>query len=294
MRERPLVLISNDDGYSAAGIRDLATCVSKWAEVIVVAPDSPRSGAGCSITCTIPVSLTPINTDAPYQVWACSGSPVDCVKLALENVVPRKPDLLLSGINHGDNASISLLYSGTMGAVFEGCMKGIPAIGVSQYLKRGQLYEDHAPTPQTLEALSQLCQRIAEEGLPQDICLDINFPLDSDFQGWRVCRQARGSWSAEWRENDNVDDDDNVDVNVREHTCSRPISPVRSFWLQGDFTNLEPECTDTDMHALSEGFCPIVPLKIDLTAHEFLSNLKIRIASPDNPNISGKSVHSNL
>lgn len=281
---RPLILITNDDGYQAAGIQALARTVASFAEVYIVAPDGPRSGAAASITCTTPVSFKPIlNSAAPVSsykegeayalhedncvqplpspmegiqggIFCCTGTPVDCVKLALEQIVPRKPDLLLSGINHGDNASVSVHYSGTMGAVYEGCMKAIPSIGVSLYLQKGQRYEDNPVSEDTLAALAALCQRVLQQGLPQDVCLNVNLPIAHKFRGWQVCRQARGRWSAEWI------------------TASNPRGQ-QSFWLTGEFTDLEPEATDTDFAALREGYCSIVPVTTDTTAYKAMEQI---------------------
>ena len=253
---KPLILVSNDDGYNADGLRAIVQAIRGWSNVIVCAPSGPRSGFACAITTGTPVHLDFIEQDTDYEVWSCSGTPVDCVKIALEKVCPRRPDLLISGINHGDNASISLLYSGTMGAAFEGCMKGIPSIGLSLYLKRGMTYAEHPVDEATLQATSMLCRKVIEQGLPPHVCLDVNYPLDVPFKGWRLCRQCWGSWSAEWN-----DAEENTD------------STHRSYFLTGIFTNLEPTATDTDMHALSQGFCSIVPVTADLTAYDTLNSL---------------------
>ena len=270
----PLILITNDDGYQAAGIQALARAVAPLGEIYVVAPDGARSGAAAAITSTTPVSYSPLTFDktqspnplssltagtqegatvpSPYveglHLYSCTGTPVDCVKLALEQIVPRKPDLILSGINHGDNASVSIHYSGTMGAVLEGCMKDIPSIGISLYLQRGQRYEDHPVSEDTLAAAAALCRRVLEQGLPQDVCLNINLPIAHKFRGWQVCRQARGRWSAEW-------------------TDAHNPRGQRCFWLTGEFTDLEPEATDTDFAALRAGYCSIVPVTVDTTAY---------------------------
>lgn len=246
-----LILITNDDGYEAAGIQALVKAVSHLGEVWMVAPDGARSGAAASITCTKPVSYREVGE----RVFACSGKPVDCVKLALERIVPRKPDLLLSGINHGDNASISVHYSGTMGAVLEGCMKGIPSIGFSLYLWRGQRYEEHPLGQDTLDEIGRFCARVLQNGLPQDVCLNVNFPTDQPFRGWQVCRQARGLWSAEWE----------------------PADAPNHYHLTGEFTDLEPDATDTDFAALRAGFCSVVPVTVDTTAHEVIVLLNERL-----------------
>jgi 5'-nucleotidase len=258
----PLILITNDDGYQAAGIQALARAVATLGDVYVVAPDGARSGAAASISSATPVSIRAAVPDvsascfpSSVRLCACSGTPVDCVKLALEQVVPRRPNLILSGINHGDNASISVHYSGTMGAVLEGCMKGIPSVGVTLWLPRRERYEE-VPVPEdTLAAIAQLCQRVIAQGLPQDTCLNINLPPANVFRGWRVCRQARGQWTAEWL----------------------PLTEFpeqRSFQLTGQFTDLEPEAPDTDFAALRAGYASIVPVTIDMTAHAALSFLK--------------------
>jgi 5'-nucleotidase len=184
---------------------------------------------------------------------------VDCVKLACEQVLPRRPDLILSGINHGDNASVSVHYSGTMGAVYEGCMKGISSIGFSLYLRRGQRYEEHPVSADTLAAITDLCRRVLQQGLPQDVCLNVNFPTDQPFRGWRICRQARGRWTGEWA------------------TATHPFGQ-HAFWLTGTFTDLEPKATDTDFAALRAGFCSIVPVTIDTTAHTAMKTIHTLIS----------------
>lgn len=253
----PLILITNDDGYAAAGIQALTRAVAPLGDIFVVAPDGARSGAACAITATTPVSFREIHHPAypdNVRLFACSGTPVDCVKLAWDNILPRTPDLLLSGINHGDNASISVHYSGTMGAVFEGCMKEIPSIGISLYLHRGQRYEEYPVSEDTLNAVASLCRRVIEQGLPQDVCLNINLPTAHVFRGWQVCRQARGRWSAEWA------------------SASNPHG-LNAFWLTGHFTDLEPDAQDTDFSALRAGYASIVPVTIDMTAFEAMNQI---------------------
>lgn len=249
----PLILITNDDGYQASGIRDLARAVAPLGDIVIVAPDGSRSGAAASISSTTPVSvelLSPALFPPHSVLYSCTGTPVDCIKLALERIVPRRPDLILSGINHGDNASISIHYSGTMGAVLEGCMKGIPSIGFSLWLQRGECYENHPLSAQALDAIADLCRRVILQGLPQDVCLNVNFPADQ-FRGCRVCRQARGSWSAEWFPREDG-----------------------TFQLTGQFTDLEPEATDTDFAALRAGYASIVPVTVDMTAHNALTHVQ--------------------
>ena len=135
-------------------------------------------------------------------------------------------------------------------------MKGLPAIGISLYLQRGQRYEDYPVCDETLQAITALCQRVLEQGLPQDVCLNVNLPISHRFRGWAVCRMTRGSWSAEWI------------------TASHP-SGVPHFWLTGRFTDLEPEATDTDFAALRAGYCSIVPITVDMTAHHAMAQIDL-------------------
>lgn len=246
------ILITNDDGYQAAGIQALASAVAPLGKVFIVAPDGPRSGSACAITPTEPVSFHHISTQGNIATYACTGTPVDCVKLSVERILPCKPDLVLSGINHGDNASISCLYSGTMGGVLEGCLKEIPSIGFSLWLRRGETYDSHPVPKSTLDAIRELCAAVVKSGLPLGVCLNVNLPPTEDFGGWSVCRQTRGRWSSEWQP---------------------AADGANKFQLTGTFTDLEPEATDTDFAALRAGRCSIVPVSIDLTAYNAINHI---------------------
>lgn len=246
MSKRPLILVSNDDGVYSQGLRELTGLMCALGDVVVVAPDAARSGSACSITSTKPVFLKLQSKKTDLAVYVCSGTPVDCVKLALEKVVPRKPDLMVSGINHGDNASVSLHYSGTMGAVLEACMKGVPAIGYSLRTRDKQC--DFAPYR---EAVLSVAGFVLAEGLPHDVCVNVNFPMLPALKGQKVCRMARGAWLSEWRE-----DGENA------------------YRLTGTFTNLEPEAEDTDYWALDHGYASITPLQLDMTCTPSLLSMK--------------------
>lgn len=246
---KPLILISNDDGYQAQGIQVLTQLMQRLGDVIVVAPDSARSGASCAITPTLPVGIRPISQQPGLTVVACTGTPVDCIKLACEQVCPRMPDLIVSGINHGDNASISIHYSGTMGAVIEGCLKGIPSIGFSLRTRSQQC--DFSPYEETILRIARF---VLEKGLPHDICLNVNFPEVSQLLGLRACRLSRGRWSSEWA------------------PANHPHGG-RYFWLTGRFDNLEPEAHDCDYYLLDQGYATITPIQMDMTAHDFLKEL---------------------
>ena len=246
MVKKSLILVVNDDGVHAQGIRELTRLMQSLGDVIVVAPDAARSGSGCAITPTTPVRLTLIQQENGIQVFACSGTPVDCVKLAVEKVVPRIPDILVSGINHGDNASVSLHYSGTIGAVLEGCMKDIPSVGFS--LKTHDHECDFTPYQDTI---LRIVTHVLEQGLPQDVCLNVNFPQVPTLQGVRVARMARGRWVNEWEE-----------------TAEQGV-----YKLTGKFINLEPDDPQTDYWALEHGMAAITPLQLDMTHHPTLTSL---------------------
>lgn len=246
-----LILITNDDGVSAQGIGVLAELMTQLGEVVIVAPDSARSGAACAITSTQAITLRRrIDMERNrLQVFECSGSPVDCVKLALEQVCSRQPDLLVSGINHGDNASCSIHYSGTMGAVIEGCMKGIPSIGYSLRTLKHRC--DFSPYADEILRISSF---VLDKGLPQDICLNVNFPEVQQLTGMRICRMGRGRWVQEWI------------------SANNPRG-MNAFWLTGRFLNLEPHSEDTDYWALDHGYGAITPIRLDMTAYDVMHSL---------------------
>ena len=247
MQKQPLILITNDDGLSAQGISVLTKCMLKLGQVVVVAPNGARSGAACSITPIVPVTLKLENRQENLQVYSCSGTPADCVKLALEKVVPRQPDLVVSGINHGDNASCSVHYSGTMGAVFEGCMKGVPSIGYSLRTRKQEC--DFQPY---LDVVEKVADHVLKNGLPKDVCLNVNFPEVPVLKGVSVCRMARGIWQSEWKDTDTPG----------------------VYTLTGHYTNLEPEADDTDYWALDHGMASVTPLSLDMTYCPYFKNLE--------------------
>lgn len=249
MPNRPIILVTNDDGVHAQGINVLCRLMARLGDVIVVAPDGPRSGAACAITPIEPIRLTTVCREPGLTVISCTGTPVDCVKVALEKAVPRQPDLVVSGINHGDNASINVHYSGTMGAVLEGCMKGVPSIGFS--LRTRERECDFAPYE---EAILAIARKVLSEGLPQDVCLNVNFPVVQELAGVRTCRMARGYWHQEWA--------DTEEEGV--------------YKLAGNFTSLEPDAEDTDWWALDHGMASVVPLKLDMTHTPLLSTLRFQ------------------
>ncbi|QZE13581.1 5'/3'-nucleotidase SurE [Halosquirtibacter laminarini] len=247
--EKPFILITNDDGVDAKGIQCLASFVKDMAEVIVVAPNGPRSGQSSAITVDRPLRLRLEKEEELMKVYSCTGTPVDCIKLALNKIVDRQPDLVLSGINHGLNTSVSVIYSGTMGGAMEGAIHGIPSIGFSidDYSKEAD-FSSLEPIVKTLVA------NVLSQGLPEGVCLNVNAPK-GEIQGIEVCRQARGKWSEEFERR--------VDPHNREY-----------FWLSGYFDNAEKHAVDTDEHLISKGFASVVPTSVDTTDYSMLKELK--------------------
>lgn len=246
---RPVILVTNDDGYEAGGICSLVESIRHLARVIVCAPDSPRSGFSASFTCTRPVSLTLVSDDGDVAVYACSGTPVDCVKLALHRFFSeRKPDLILSGINHGGNDSICVMYSGTMGAVLEGCAVGIPAVGFS--LLNHDPKADFSNVKPVTRAITEA---LLTHPMPQGVSLNVNIPDTRQLKGIRVCRQAEGYWDKEFHYLEGDEDRGQA-----------------LFQVTGVYVNSEPEATDTDRYWLEHDYVSIVPTTVDQTAYRHL------------------------
>lgn len=247
---KPLIFISNDDGVHAKGLNELIAMLRQEADLVVMAPDGPRSGSSTAITSGVPVSYRKVAEEPGLVVYSCSGTPVDCVKLAFDAVLQRQPDLVLSGINHGDNASVNVHYSGTMGAVFEGCLKGIPSIGLSLADVRPDADFSVLQTE-----IQTLVRKILADGLPKGICLNVNFPAVRPLRGMRVCRMGWGRWICEWKS--------------AGHPSGKP-----SYWLTGRYEDLENEAEDTDVRALEQGYASVVPIRMDMTAYDFLESMK--------------------
>lgn len=246
LQMRPLILISNDDGYQAKGINCLVEMVKDLGDVVVCAPEGPRSGFSRAFSVTTPLTLTLREQYEGVEIWSSNGTPVDCVKLALAKIVTRTPDLVLGGINHGDNGSVNTHYSGTMGVVMEGCMKHIPSVAYS--LCDHDADADFEPLRPYIR---KYAEKVLREGLPKGICLNINFPQAKSFAGVKVCRMAQGSW-------------------CNEITTSHHPRGYDYYWMVGHYRNDEPEQEDTDNWALSHGYVAITPTLADVTAHEFL------------------------
>lgn len=247
--KRPLILVSNDDGIMAKGISELVKFLRTLGEIVVMAPDAPRSGSASALTVTQPVHYKLVKQEVGVTVYKCSGTPTDCIKLAWNTVLDRKPDLVVGGINHGDNSATNVHYSGTMGVVIEGCLKGVPSIGFSLCNHdMGTDFEAVGPYIRKIAAM------VLEKGLPPLTCLNVNFPDTPDIKGIKVCEQAKGCWTNEWE------------------VCPRQ-NDRNYFWLTGEFVDHEPENEKNDHWALANGYVAITPTKVDLTAYDFIDEL---------------------
>jgi 5'-nucleotidase len=247
---RPVILVTNDDGITAPGIRALVDAMSTLGEVVVVAPDSPQSGMGHAITIGKPLRLDKVEFHGEFLGWQCSGTPVDCVKLAVNKVLHRKPDLCVSGINHGSNSSINVIYSGTMSAAMEGAIEGIPSIGFSL-----NNYSMEADFSACMHYARLISKNILANGMPSDTLLNVNFPDMplKRIKGIKVCRQANAKWEEEF--------DERMDPRKRPY-----------YWLTGKFKNYD-KGNDTDEWALKNGFVSVVPVQFDFTAHHAFQQL---------------------
>lgn len=240
---QPLFLLVNDDGYNAKGIVELATVARRLGDVVIVAPNGNQSGKAHSLTSDVPMRVRQVEEALGYSVYACSGTPVDCVKLAIEHYCPRRPDIVLSGINHGSNASINALYSGTIGAALEATQYGYRAIGFS-LLNHHHDCDFSACLPYVEDIITQTLQH----GLPEQVCLNVNFPDVKKLRGMRVCRASRARWT---------------------NNCEKRIDPYGYpyYWLTGRF-ECDDKATDTDQWALDHGYASIVPCVPDYTCQD--------------------------
>jgi len=249
---RPIILVTNDDGVYAPGIRFLTSVAEQFGDVVVVAPLEGMSGMGHAITIKTPLRYRTISHNGSSKHIAVNGTPVDCVKIALRKILNRKPDLILSGVNHGSNASVNTIYSGTMAAAFEGAMAGIPSIGFSLLD-----YSHKAPLEHLHPWIATIIQDTLTHGLPPTVCLNVNLPAvnhPDEIRGIKLCRQAIGYWKEAFEE--------------RRDPHQQPY-----FWLTGDFVPLD-HGTDTDLFALEQKFISLVPVHFDFTAFQSIPHFQ--------------------
>ena len=247
---KKLILITNDDGVHAWGINKLIEAMAPLGEIIVIAPDGPRSGMSSAITSINPIRVTLLKEEENLKIYACTGTPVDCVKIGIDRLLPHKPDLLVSGINHGSNTAVAVIYSGTVGAALEGCIIGVPSLAVS--------LADHSLNADFSEAAKfgkSVAEKVLKEGLPKGICLNLNVPNIPKVNGLKVGTQTTGHWTKEFEE-------------------MQDPSGRNVYWLTGEFFNEDPGNVNNDEWALTNGYAALVPLHIDMTAYNFIEQIK--------------------
>lgn len=248
---RPLILVTNDDGIGAKGIEALVQTMKNFGDVVVVAPDKPQSGMGHAITVNHPLRMTRSTIFQGIEAFSTTGTPVDCVKLGIYEILKRKPDLLVSGINHGANFSTNVLYSGTMSAAVEGAMENIPSIGFSLCD-----FSADADFLGSQKIVTEVTELVLRNEFPPHICLNVNVPKlpANEIKGIQFCKQAAAFW------------DDRIEERKDPFGHSY-------YWLMGSFQEIEVE-QDTDLHFIKEGYATIVPTQFDLTAHSVINTLK--------------------
>lgn len=251
-KNKPLIFVTNDDGVYAKGLEALIEMVRPFGDVLVVAPMVQQSCMSHAVTLKNPLRVQKMREEPGLTVYACWGTPVDCVKVGMGELIPRRPNLLVSGINHGANSSINVVYSGTVAAAAEGIFYNIPPIAFSLCN-----YSAHADFSACIPFGQAIVKQALEKGIPEGICLNVNIPDVSlnEMKGIRICHQNRGAWA---------------------EVTERRIDPhgFDYFWLNGEYVNHEPEATDTDEAALANGYVSVVPIKFDYTAYEVLQHMK--------------------
>jgi 5'-nucleotidase len=250
-KKQPVILITNDDGITAPGIRNLIEAVKDLGKIVVVAPDKAQSGMGHAITIGVPLRLHKVNFFEDVEAYQCTGTPVDCVKLAVDKVLHHKPDICLSGINHGANHSINVIYSGTMSAAVEAAIESIPSIGFS--LLDFSIDADFSAARKYARTL---VQQMLSHPVNKHCVLNVNFPIATidEVKGMKICRQAYAKYEEDFIERD--------DPHGRKY-----------YWLTGEFVNFD-EGTDTDVWALANNFVSVVPVQFDLTNYKLKEKLE--------------------
>lgn len=253
MKQERLIFLTNDDGYSSRGMEALIGVARKFGRVVVVAPEDAQSGMSQAFTMNRPLFLRKVREEEGLKVYAFSGTPVDCVKMAFDHLLEdRRVDLVLSGINHGSNSAVNVLYSGTMGAAIEGSFYGCPSIGLS--------VDDHSPDADFEGAVrygEAIIRAVLEAKPATPLCLNVNLPAipADELKGVRLCRQTAGYWRERFVRHE--------DPRGREY-----------FWLTGEYVNAEPEAEDTDEWAVRHGYVAVVPVQVDMTDYRRMEELK--------------------
>lgn len=247
-----LILLTNDDGLYASGLKTLLGVMEEFGKVVLVSTTESMSGMSQALTVKTPLRVKLLEENDNHRIYACNGTPTDSIKLAVNQLLDRYPDWVVSGINHGANASVSVLYSGTMAAAIEGCLYGINSVGFSL-----NNFSPSADFSACGEYIRIVMEKVASEPLPAGVCLNVNIPAvpGNDIRGIRICRQARGNWKEEFEKRKD------------------PMGKTY-YWLTGIFMNHEPEAEDTDEWALANNYVSVVPVTVDMTAHAYIDQLK--------------------
>ena len=253
-KEDKLILLTNDDGLYAAGLKTLLEVMEEFGKVVLVSTLESQSGMSQALTVKTPLRVKLLEENDKHRIYACTGTPTDSVKLAVNQLLERKPDFVVSGINHGANASVSVLYSGTMAAALEGCLYGITSVGFSL-----NSFSPAADFSVCKDFIRIVMNNLALEPLPPGICLNVNIPAvqREEIRGILICRQSRGNWKEEFEKRKD------------------PMGKTY-YWLTGSYNNHEPDADDTDEWALKNNYVSVVPVSVDMTAHGYLDTLKER------------------
>ncbi len=249
MSDKPFILVTNDDGIHARGLQELVEVMKFFGDVAVISSETSMSGKSCAITVDQPLRAVEIDKILGVPTYKSNGTPVDSVKLSFNSLFERTPDFVVSGINHGANSSISVIYSGTMGAAIEGSLHGVPSIGFS--------LDDYSSTADFSKAkiiVAKIFQSVLENGLPLYTCLNVNIPKGKP-KGIKVCRQTHGKWVEEFEKR--------TDPHGREY-----------HWLSGYFKNFESDSSETDIYALENNYVSVVPVTVDMTCYKTLEEIQ--------------------
>ncbi len=254
-KDDKLILLTNDDGLYAAGLRTLLEVMEEFGKVVLISTTESMSGMSQALTVKTPLRVKLLEENEKHRIFACNGTPTDSVKLALNQLLERSPDWVVSGINHGSNASVSILYSGTMAAALEGCLYGINSVGFSL-----NSFSPAADFSVCKRYIRLVMNHIALQPLPNGVCLNVNIPAakESEINGIRVCRQSKGNWQEEFEKRKD------------------PMGKTY-YWLTGVFKNHEPDAEDTDEWAIKNNYVSVVPVSVDMTAHLYLDDLKAQL-----------------
>jgi 5'-nucleotidase len=253
-KQDKLFFVTNDDGLYAAGLKTLLEVIEEFGKVVLVSTMESQSGMSQALTVKTPLRVKLLEENDKHRIYACNGTPTDSVKLAINQLLERAPDFVVAGINHGANASVSVLYSGTMAAALEGCLYGICSVGFSL-----NSFSPAADFSVCKEYIRIVMKQLESEPLPPGICLNVNVPAVAaeEIKGIKICRQSRGNWKEEFEKRKD------------------PMGKTY-YWLTGIFQNHEPDAADTDEWALDHNYVSVVPVSVDMTAHWYLDKLKER------------------